>query len=237
MSSKALTLENLHHEDIDLEEMLPSSEAGMTPRENENLVIKFTFNPNAGNEYQGDFLTADITFGVKPSTPNDPPSAHPNGPYTVPSGDSIELDGTESEDPDGDPLTYLWEIKNDPTGEATLTNPESEKPTFNAPDVDSETEITVKLTVDDGKYTDTETTKVTVKSNSPPTAAFKYSPSGEDLEIKAGEAGITVDFDASGSSDPDGSIESYDWKFGDGSNGTGKTTSHTYTEEGCWLYL
>lgn len=36
-------------------------------------------------------------------------------------------------------------------------------------------------------------------------------------------------FDGSGSSDSDGSVESYRWDFGDGSNGTGKTVSHIYT--------
>ncbi|NEA25941.1 PKD domain-containing protein [Actinomadura bangladeshensis] len=39
-------------------------------------------------------------------------------------------------------------------------------------------------------------------------------------------------FDAAGSSDPDGSIASYAWDFGDGQNGTGATAQHTYTEAG-----
>jgi peptide/nickel transport system substrate-binding protein len=37
-----------------------------------------------------------------------------------------------------------------------------------------------------------------------------------------------VSFDASGSIDPDGTIASYQWDFGDASTGTGMTTSHTY---------
>src|SRR6185295_3800128 len=35
-----------------------------------------------------------------------------------------------------------------------------------------------------------------------------------------------------GSSDPDGSITSYAWSFGDGSSGTGATTNHTYATSG-----
>ncbi|MFA1541191.1 PKD domain-containing protein [Actinomadura monticuli] len=39
-------------------------------------------------------------------------------------------------------------------------------------------------------------------------------------------------FDASGSADPDGSIASYAWDFGDGGSGTGATPQHTYGEAG-----
>jgi hypothetical protein len=40
----------------------------------------------------------------------------------------------------------------------------------------------------------------------------------------------TVDFDASGSYDSDGSIVSYEWDFGDGTNATGISVQHTYGE-------
>lgn len=43
-------------------------------------------------------------------------------------------------------------------------------------------------------------------------------------------AGMTVSVDATGSVDPDGTIESYEWDFGDGATGTGATTTHTYAE-------
>ena len=38
-----------------------------------------------------------------------------------------------------------------------------------------------------------------------------------------------MSFDASGSSDSDGHITSYQWAFGDGNTGSGVITSHTYT--------
>jgi PKD repeat protein len=43
-----------------------------------------------------------------------------------------------------------------------------------------------------------------------------------------------VAFSSSGSFDPDGSIQSYAWSFGDGSTATGSTASHTYTEAGAY---
>ena len=41
-------------------------------------------------------------------------------------------------------------------------------------------------------------------------------------------------FDASDSEDPDGSIASYAWDFGDGESGTGKTVTHEYAEDGTY---
>jgi PKD repeat protein len=48
----------------------------------------------------------------------------------------------------------------------------------------------------------------------------------------AGSAPLDVDFDGSASSDPDGTIVSYSWSFGDGGSATGVAASHTYTEPG-----
>jgi vibriolysin len=57
-------------------------------------------------------------------------------------------------------------------------------------------------------------------SNEPPTADFTYSTSD-----------LTASF-SSTSSDPDGSISSYSWSFGDGAGSTSADPSHTYSSEG-----
>jgi PKD repeat protein len=44
----------------------------------------------------------------------------------------------------------------------------------------------------------------------------------------------TVSFDASSSYDPDGTIMSYDWDFGDGNAGSGVAVSHTYAADGTY---
>jgi len=53
--------------------------------------------------------------------------------------------------------------------------------------------------------------------NAIPVATFSWSLSGESIAV-----------DASLSRDPDGSIVSYRWDFGDGQNGTGVTLTHVY---------
>lgn len=61
--------------------------------------------------------------------------------------------------------------------------------------------------------------------NLPPTAQFIYSPTFPYV-------GQAVTFDASGSSDIDGTIVSYAWDFGDGLIGTDVITTHTYESAG-----
>lgn len=59
--------------------------------------------------------------------------------------------------------------------------------------------------------------------NQAPTAAFGSTASK-----------LTASFDASTSSDPDGTVTSYSWNFGDGTTGTGRTVSRTYSATGTY---
>lgn len=67
-------------------------------------------------------------------------------------------------------------------------------------------------------------------SNTLPIAGFSFNP-------QTGNAPLTVSFDASTSSDNDGSITSYSWNFADGSDpATGITVEHTYSAGGTGSY-
>lgn len=84
----------------------------------------------------------------------------------------------------------------------------------------------VKVYATIGGDTDTYVVNVT-RQNTPPTASFTVNDSTPSV-------GQTVEFDASGSSDSDGSIANYDWDFGDGTTGSGETTTHSYGSAGTY---
>ena len=150
---------------------------------------------------------------------NLPPTANAGGPYTGTAGVPLSFDGSASNDPDGSIVSYAWDFGDGNTGTgATTSHTYAAAGTF-----------TVSLMVtDDGGLTDTATSTATIADapvgNQPPTAdaGGPYT----------GTAGVAVSFNGGGSSDPDGSIASYAWDFGDGNTGTGATPSHTYAAAG-----
>src|SRR5262249_40274241 len=52
--------------------------------------------------------------------------------------------------------------------------------------------------------------------------------------LTQGQAPLAVNFDASGSSDPQGYPLTYTWSFSDGSTATGATASHTFQDHGTY---
>ena len=64
-------------------------------------------------------------------------------------------------------------------------------------------------------------------ANQPPVAAASANP-------LSGYAPLNVTFSSAGSSDPDGSIVSYNWAFGDGGTGSGVAPAHVYQNAGSY---
>jgi PKD repeat protein len=68
-------------------------------------------------------------------------------------------------------------------------------------------------------------TLVLCSCNKNPVARFEFSPPG-------GFPPLQISFDASSSSDPDGTIVEYLWNFGDGTTAQGRQTTYEYTSAG-----
>jgi PKD repeat protein len=122
---------------------------------------------------------------------NRAPTAEAGGPYTVAEGGSITLNGSGS-DPDGDGLTYQWDLDNNGTFETT-----GQSPTFSAANFDGFTSRTVALRVIDSKGAVSATDTATVNINNvAPTATGINGPTSLN-EGQSGTYSLANVFDPS----------------------------------------
>ena len=141
----------------------------------------------------------------------------PNASFTVdPSepepGEEVTLDASESSDVDGSIESYKWELGdgNSATGQTVTNSYES-----------GEYTVTLTVTDDDGATATTSQSVSVSSDNTGPNASFAVDPSSPAPDEE-------VTFDASGSSDADGTIASYEWDLGDGSSATGQSVTNSY---------
>ena len=134
-------------------------------------------------------------------------------------GDSIAFDGSASWDLEGALQTFTWEF-GDNTATGTGQNVSHVYATAGT--------YLVRLQVTDSVgLTDTKSMNVVVRQNQPPVAVLSMTPA----RVNPGDP---VAFDGSASSDPDGSIASYSWAFGDGATAQGATQVHAYAAPGTY---
>lgn len=186
--------------------------------ENSPLTNSLQPNPHIPFYNDGQLLCGELPTGGNQNTaPIAVLSATPT------SGETplyVDFDGSASSDVDGDILTYAWDFGDGNSSSNAVTSH-----TYNSPGV-----YIVMLTVDDGNGgTDSESINITVIDNTPqpPTASFTANPT-------SGGVPLSVAFNASASSDPNGDALTYAWNFGDGNSTTGVTANHTYTAIGTY---
>ncbi len=146
-----------------------------------------------------------------------PPLADAGGPYIGQATLAVQFDGSNSVDPDGAILEYLWDF-----GDGTVDT--GVRPTH-AFESEGDYVITLMVT-DDLGLTDVATTAAEIGR------APNQSPIADSGGSYTGSTGTPVQFDGSGSEDPNGSIVSYAWDFGDGATGEGVDPTHTYATAG-----
>jgi len=139
-------------------------------------------------------------------------------PSTPKTGETVTSDASTSYDPDGTIVSYFWTFGDGSNGTGMITNHVySDNGTYN---------VTLKVT-DNDNLTETTNQSVTVL-NRPPIASFTESASTVPT-------GTPIYFNASSSYDPDGTVVSYFWTFGDGTIGTGVTITHSYGDNGTYV--
>ena len=144
-------------------------------------------------------VTDTVTVVLTDAASNQAPIAVAGDDFVVNLGETVELDGSASSDPDGNILTFLWTIVDGP-GDATLTDADQAVATI-LPDAAGE--WTFQLTVSDGALSSSDVVVVLV--NTPPVA-----DAGTDQTVTVGD---TVTLDASGSTDADGDSLDFTWSF------------------------
>ena len=134
---------------------------------------------------------------------NNPPVADAGPDQTRAVGDRVKLDGSGSSDPDGDRLTFSWELTSVPPGSAaSLSNPTAVMPRFIA---DQPGEYVAELIVNDG-LVDSAPDEVTIDTrNTRPVAN-----AGADQDVPTG---TRVKLDGTGSTDVDGDPLTFQWSL------------------------
>lgn len=125
----------------DTTDILPSFTAPLVGPAGETLTFALTVSD--------EIASATDTVNVFVDNINHPPTAEAGADQTVNEGTLVMLDGTASNDPDGDTLTYTWTQISGPL--VTLSNLHKPTPTFTAPVVSpGGVTLEFKLTVNDG---------------------------------------------------------------------------------------
>ncbi|NIO63389.1 MAG: PKD domain-containing protein, partial [Gammaproteobacteria bacterium] len=162
--------------------------------------------------------SADTATSTKTILNRSPVAVFTESTETAYVGEPITFNASGSYDLDGYIATYFWDFGDGSNGTGTvLEHTYSTNQTYT---------VTLTVTDDDGTSDSALSTK-TILQNESPVALFTESAE----TVLTGE---TIYFNASASYDPDGSIVSYFWDFGDGANATGVLANYSYVDNGVY---
>jgi len=162
--------------------------------------------------------TVTVTIGS-----DDPSCTFVFSPADPSIGDSVLFDASLSTDDDGTIVSYDWSFGD--TGTFSSSSPTA----THSYTIDGD--FTVILTVTDDQGNTTVCSQSITVGSEAPDCDFTASPNPADV-------GESVNFNASASTDDDGTIDNYAWDFGDGNTldpNTDPTVSHAYQNSGTFI--
>jgi predicted CXXCH cytochrome family protein len=137
----------------------------------------------------------------------------------------VAFNASDSTDSDGDVENYTWDLGDGTTGYGAEVEHAYSRPGAFA--------VILRVTDDDGAV-GMDAAVVTVTAPGGVTNLAPLAAAGNDVATKV-DTGVT--FNASGSSDADGTIVNYTWSFGDGTLGYGAVVDHSYSSPGAYAVL
>ncbi len=144
---------------------------------------------------------------LDPTAANQPPVANAGANQAVNVGQTVQLNGSASTDPEGALLTYSWTLPTRPAGStAALTNPTTVNPTFTP---DAAGAYIAQLVVNDGTQ-NSAPASVTITAATPAQNLPPVANAGPDQAVNVGQ---TVALNGSGSTDPESQPLTYAWSF------------------------
>jgi MYXO-CTERM domain-containing protein len=156
-----------------------------------------------------------LVLVAEPILANAPPLAEAGQDVSGHAGQPLTFSASGSADVDGALIGYTWDF-----GDGTTASGLSASHAYQGGGT-----YTVTLTVIDNvgaRHSDTLVARV----NALPTAQAGAA--------RSGDVGTELAFDASASADPDGTVASYAWDFGDGSRAEGVRVAHAWQEPGMY---
>jgi PKD repeat protein len=157
-------------------------------------------------------LVGNDTVGTRTPTPPVPRIA--SSAVTVFTGQPVTLDASNSTDDTGI-ISYLWDFADAAVGVGMVVSHSWAN--------DGNFVVTLNVTDTDGNSSFGVIT-IHVKDRAPNAAILASPTTAQTL--------VLIAFDASSSSDPDGTLLYYRWDFGDGAVLYGRAVQHTYTRAG-----
>jgi LmbE family N-acetylglucosaminyl deacetylase len=195
--------------------MSDGSTLAVGPLNNNGSATEYTFAPvevtslrMTVNTVRGNVGLSEIeVFDTAAVGGNRTPVAQVGGSQTVAENGFVQLSGSQSYDPDGDTITYLWSQTAGPV--VALSDSTAADPTFNAPvGLAANALLTFALVVSDA---DLDSAPAQVSITVLATQSANRMPIANAGANQTVSQGVQVALNGTASNDPDGDILTYQW--------------------------